>query len=249
MSFKKRLKCLVEDNGSRSGRLFDLIIQILILLSVVGFMLETLPDLTEGQLRALRAFHVLSIVLFTIEYLLRIWVADSKRQFIFSFYGLIDLAAILPFFLMARFDLRGVRILRLFRLLRTLKILRYSKAARRIRLALSSIREELILFFFSTLFLFFLASIGIYYFEHNAQPEVFQSIFHCFWWAIISLTTVGYGDMVPMTTGGRIFSFFVLMLGLGVIAVPSGLVASAMTKVVRDEREKRNGTGIETTQD
>ena len=122
MSFKKRLKCLVEDNGSRSGRLFDLIIQILILLSVVGFMLETLPDLTEGQLRALRAFHVLSIVLFTIEYLLRIWVADSKRQFIFSFYGLIDLAAILPFFLMARFDLRGVRILRLFRLLRTSQI-------------------------------------------------------------------------------------------------------------------------------
>jgi voltage-gated potassium channel len=98
-------------------------------------------------------------------------------------------------------------------------------------------REELILFGFTALIMFYLASVGIYYFEHDAQPEVFASVFHSLWWAVATLTTVGYGDIYPITIGGKIFTFVVLMLGLGFVAVPTGLFASALSSA-RDEQNK-----------
>ncbi len=111
---------------------------------------------------------------------------------------------------------------------------RYSKAVRHFRLAIKEIKEELILYLVLTVVLLFVASIGIYYFENEAQPEKFKSIFHCMWWAISTLTTVGYGDVYPITLGGRIFTAIILLIGLGLIAVPSGLIASAFTKVHED---------------
>ncbi|MCH7687780.1 MAG: two pore domain potassium channel family protein, partial [Planctomycetes bacterium] len=127
--------------------------------------------------------------------------------------------------------LRLLRILRLFRIFRVLKLLRYSRAIKHFRDALNEVREELVLYLMATAFLMYLASAGIYYFERDVPGTNFQSIFHSMWWAVVTLTTVGYGDVYPQTTGGKIFTGFILLIGLGVIAIPSGLIASGMTKV------------------
>ena len=154
---------------------------------------------------------------------------------------MLDLVSILPFYLVAGVDLRAVRTFRLLRLLRILKLARYSDAIRRLRRAVGIVREELILFLNVALILIFLSAVGIYYFEHDRQPEHFASVFHSLWWAIVTLTTVGYGDTFPITTGGRVFTFFVLFLGLGIVAVPTGLFASALAKA-REEEEDARGT-------
>ena len=101
--------------------------------------------------------------------------------------------------------------------------------------ALALIREDLVLFFAATAFVLFVAAAGIYSFEHEAQPKVFASVFHSLWWAVTTLTTVGYGDAAPITAGGKVFTFFVLMVGLGIVAVPTGLLASALTWTAKDE--------------
>ena len=229
------LKSIVEDTDTTPGRAFDCCIQVLIVISLVSFCLETLPDLSPRVRGWLYVVEVVTVVLFTAEYLLRICVADRKLRFIFSFYGLVDLLAILPFYMPGRsIDLRAVRILRLLRLVRAFKLLRYTQAIERFRRAFADIKEELVLFAFTTVLILFLASVGIYYFENLQQPEAFKSIFHSMWWSVCTLTTVGYGDVYPVTAGGRIFTGVVLFLSLGVVAVPSGLLASALTRTSGD---------------
>jgi len=234
----ERLKNIIERDDTLAGRLFDILIQFLIIFSIICFSIETIPDLDDVVIRTLRISEIIVVIIFTIEYILRIVVADDKVKFIFSFYGIIDLAAILPFYIASGIDLRSTRIFRLFRLLRTLKIFRYNKAIKRFAKAFRLIKNELVLFFMATCFLLFISSAGIYYFENPVQPEQFKSIFHSLWWAVATLTTVGYGDIYPVTAGGKILTFMVLMIGLGVIAVPSGLIASALTQVLRKEEQK-----------
>lgn len=104
--------------------------------------------------------------------------------------------------------------------------------------ALALAREEAVLFLLVTGILLYLSAVGIYYFEHQAQPENFKSIPHSLWWAVATLTTVGYGDVYPITVGGKLFTFVMLMIGLGIVAVPAGLVASAMSQVRDDEKDE-----------
>lgn len=227
-------------NDTIQGKAFDIFIQILIIYSLITFSIETLPDLSDKTQQFLRFSQIIVVIIFTIEYLLRIIVADKKLSFIFSFYGMIDLLSILPFYLSTGYDLRSLRTFRLFRLLRLLKLLRYNVAVRRFHRAFIIAKEEMILFLFMTVILLYLASVGIYYFENAAQPEKFASIFHSLWWSVATMTTVGYGDVYPITVGGRIFTFFVLMIGLGIVAVPAGLVASALSKARKEEDELAN---------
>jgi voltage-gated potassium channel len=117
------------------------------------------------------------------------------------------------------------------------KLLRYSQAVRRYVRALRDIRDELIVFFFAAVMVVFFASVGIYYFEGEVQPETFGSIFHCMWWAVVTLTTVGYGDVYPVTVGGKLFTALILIIGLGLVAVPTGLLASALTKDQKQHHE------------
>jgi voltage-gated potassium channel len=102
--------------------------------------------------------------------------------------------------------------------------------------AIKSAKEEIFLFIFITLILIYFSAVGIYYFENKAQPEHFSSIFDSLWWAIITLTTVGYGDVYPITVGGKVFTFFILMIGLGIVAIPTGIISSALTKSI-DKKE------------
>lgn len=143
--------------------------------------------------------------------------------------------AVLPFYIASGIDLRSLRVFRLLRLFRILKLLRYSQAICRFHRAFVLAKEELVLFSAVASILLYLSAVGIYYFEHDAQPDQFSSIFHSLWWAMATLTTVGYGDVYPITLGGRAFTFLVLMLGLGVVAVPTGLVASALSQARKEE--------------
>ncbi|WP_445386276.1 ion transporter [Robiginitalea sp. IMCC44478] len=224
------LKTLVQDPASRYGRVFDTIIQVLIFLSLAAFAIETIPDLPEQLVWGLNAFEYFCVAVFSLEYLLRIFTAPKPLRYITSFYGIIDLLAVLPFYLNLVIDLRSLRAFRVFRLFRAFKLVRYNKALQRMHIAAGLIKEEMVLFLMITLITIFLAAAGIYFFENEAQPEVFSSIFHSIWWAIVTLTTVGYGDVYPITMGGRIFTFFVLLVGIGIVTVPAGLMASALSK-------------------
>ena len=232
------LKPISAKQKARLIPIIDLVIQGLIIFSLITFSLETLPNLdTRTQLFLLYS-EIITVMIFTVEYLVRLLVSDRKLKFIFSFFGLVDLFAILPFYLSTSIDLRSVRVLRLLRLLRVVKIFLYWKSIQRFQRAFVIAREEILLFLFVTLLLLFLAAVGIYYCEHEAQPEKFASVFHSLWWAVCTLTTVGYGDVYPVTVGGKIFTFFVLFTGIGVISVPTGLLASALAQVRAMEVEE-----------
>ena len=234
---KQHIKNIVEYNDNPKSRYFAFFIQGLILLSVVTFSIETIPDLKPQTRTVLKAIELFSVIVFTVEYLLRIYVADNKPKFVFSFFGLIDLLAILPFYLSFGVDLRSLRALRFLRLFRILKLVRYNKAMNHFIRAITSAKEQIFLFIFITLILIYFSAVGIYYFENEAQPEHFSSIFDSLWWAIITLTTVGYGDVYPVTVGGKVFTFIILMIGLGIVAIPTGIISSALTKSV-DEKDK-----------
>ncbi len=233
---KDYIKSIVEINDNRMSRIFAFFIQALILVSIVTFSMETIPSLKPQTRTILQSIELLCVIVFTIEYLLRIFVADSKPKFIFSFFGIIDFLAILPFYLSFGVDLRSLRALRFLRLFRVLKLVRYNRAMNHFTRAIKSAKEEILLFIFITLILIYFAAVGIYYFENQAQPEHFSSIFDSLWWAIITLTTVGYGDVYPITVGGKIFTFIILMIGLGIVAIPTGIISSALTKSI-DKKE------------
>ena len=232
-----KLKSIVEDRDSKTGRMFDVAIQVLIVISLVTFSIETLPNLSTSSRWWLQVAEIVTVGIFTVEYLLRLFLADRKAEFAFSFFGVVDLLSILPFYISTGVDLRSIRAFRLLRLFRALKLVRYSKAIQRFHRALLIAREELVLYFIVTLMLVYLAAVGIYYCETDAQPDKFQSVFHSLWWAVATLTTVGYGDVYPITVGGRIFTFLMLLIGLGIVSVPAGIVSSALQAAREAEHE------------
>lgn len=233
------IKAIVEGNDTAAGRSFDFIVQALILLSIIAFSVGTLPDLETSTREILKTAEMVIVILFTLEYCLRLYVTDNKLGYALSFYGIIDLVAIVPFYISSGVDLRSLRIFRMLRLLRVMKLLRYNRAMRRFSRAFVIAKEELVLFSIVTVMLLYLSAVGIYFFENEAQPEAFKSIFHSLWWAVATLTTVGYGDVYPITAGGRVFTFFILMIGLGIVAVPAGLLASALSKARMEEQKEK----------
>ena len=234
------IRQVVNESDRFSGRAFDFVVLFLIVFSIITLTIDTLPDLPPFVSDFLDISEIVITVLFTIEYLVRIAAAPKKIGYILSFYGIVDLIAILPFYIALGVDLRAVRAFRLFRIIRILKLTRYGRAMERFAKALSYAKEEVVIFFIATIIILYLASVGMYYFEHDAQPDAFRSIFDSLWWAVATLTTVGYGDIYPVTVGGKIFTFVILMCGLGVVAVPAGLISAALSKVRRDEDRDKN---------
>lgn len=234
-TLRDRFRHVVQATDTPLGRAFDISIHILVIVSLISFSIDTLPNLTPVQRMMLSYVEWLTVILFSIEYVLRVWVAKRSWDYVFSFYGLVDLFAVLPFYIFTSLDLTSLKILRLLQLLRILKLGRFSSAISRFQKALEMAREEILLFLLTTMMLLYLSSVGIYYFEHEAQPDVFSSIFHSLWWAVATLTTVGYGDVYPITVGGKIFTFLILIVGLGIVGIPAGLIASSLSAVRRNE--------------
>ena len=192
-------------------------------------------------------FELISIAIFSFEYLYRIsysYVNNGTKgaiNYIFSFFGLIDLISILPFYLNQFINLDGrfLRILRLFRLTRIFKFGRDSNSLKLFTKALVSVKEQLLFtLFLSAITILFSAS-AIYYLENEAQPDKFSSITESVWWATISLATVGYGDVYPITVGGKIFATIISLVGIGVVAIPTGVISASFVEEIYKERIKR----------
>ncbi len=244
---KEKIDYIINKNAT-----FVRFIYILIILNVFFLILESYKELHQDWALFFKVFEIISVIIFTIEYLLRVWVANLKAEknqswkyrlkFIFSAYGLIDLLAILPFYLpfIFPFDLRITRILRLFRMLRVFKLGRYSKSLKLIQSVLKDTKSELSMTVFVAFILLVFSSTLMYYVEHDVQPEKFASIGHSFWWAVATLTTVGYGDVYPITGLGKVLSAVIALIGIGFVALPTGIISSAfIDKVQAAKKEKR----------
>lgn len=223
------------------GPVFSGIIQFLILASAVSFVLETESAFDDYKFY-LDVLDWTFLVLFTAEYILRIYSAPDRSAFIFSFFGLVDLLSILPALVLipGLGSVPGFRVLRVLRFLRVFRIFkatRFILAVDRMIDALAEVKREILALIILSSMLVYLAACGIHYFEKDIQPDKFGSIPDAMWWAIVTLTTIGYGDVFPVTAGGKIFTAFVSLVGVGLIAIPSGLLASVLIKA-RVEEEK-----------
>ena len=236
---RQKIGRIIWGTDARFGSAFDTFMIGVILVSIAAMSLATVPDLPDWAYRTLDVLDVVVIVLFTAEYLLRLWTARSAWRYARSGWGIVDLATILPFWLTLGGNFQVLRSLRLIRLLRIGKLARHVAALERITRTFQLIREELIVFGFLALIVMFISAVGIYEFEHDAQPEAFASIPHALWFVVVTLTTVGYGDIYPVTAGGKFFTFFILIIGLGVIAVPTGLISSGLSRAREEEKEKK----------
>lgn len=239
--FRSDLRIVVEDNSTTEGRYFDSIVQTLIIVSLIVFSIETLPSISDHTKHWLRVFDSVCVLLFTVEYQMRVLVAKKPLKYVFSFFGFIDLFAVLPFYISTGIDLRYIRIFRIFKLFRSFEWPLYHRAMRRLKIAAHLVKQEMVLFMILIAILMYIAAAGIYVFEHNEQPDKFASVLHSLWWSAVTLTTVGYGDTYPITVGGRIFTFFMLLIGIGIVTIPAGLMASALGKAreIEEQEEKR----------
>jgi len=211
----------------------EIAISVAVFASIAIMALETF-SLPNEWIHLLFLADVSLSVIFVIEYVLRIFTAENKRAYITSFYGLIDLVALLPLLVHAAASLRVLRLLRVLRVLRLLKITRYTNAIDRYKLALKSVVAEATLF--ASVAAIFIISFAflIYEVEHKSQPELYRNIFDSIWWAVISLTSVGYGDVYPVTAAGRMLTLAMVLTGMGIVAVPTALLASALSRVSSD---------------
>ncbi len=228
--WRSKIFKIIYHADTPAGKWFDILLIIAIAVSVFIIILDSVVHLNLKYGNYFRVLEWGFTGIFTLEYILRVVCIRRPEKYIFSFFGIVDLFSILPFYLASGLDLRAVRMLRLIRLIRILKMARYNAAMKRFQIAFSIAKEELSLFLFATLSMFYLSGVGIYYFENEAQPEAFGSVFHSLWWSVATLTTVGYGDVYPITVGGRVFTFVILVIGLGIVSIPAGLIASALSK-------------------
>jgi len=231
MHWRKNLYRALESQQTLLARNIDRVIQFVIVSSVVNYCIATLPDIPTTILRWMILYELLVVMFFTVEYTLRFIARQPSWRYMFSFFGIIDFLSFAPFYFGLIYDIPALMALPMIRMVRLLKLFRYNRAIRQMMEAVALIRQELATFVAATFILWIAASIGIYEFERRAQPDVYQSVFDAMWWSVITLSTVGYGDMVPITPGGRMFTGIVLLLGLAVVAVPTGLLASALQRI------------------
>ncbi|MCU7553491.1 ion transporter [Alteromonas sp. ASW11-19] len=237
--------------GEWPSRLFDYFLIILILANVLALMLETVDSIASQWATALFTFELASVIFFTLEYVARVWVSPEmtdydndalsdwqiRWRYMRSPMAIIDLLAILPFFLSLVVTM-DLRMLRLFRLTRMVKLGRYSQSMHTLMTVLRN-EARTLLAAVSVLFIVMVfAATGIYYIERDVQPEVFSSIPAALWWSLVTLTTVGYGDVVPVSPLGRMFGGLITLLGVGLYALPAGILSSSFTAQLQRRRDR-----------
>ena len=242
---RKHLRKIVWGGHVKWSHRFDYTIMVFIIFSMITMSLETLPGNSPSTIQIFNIIELVIVGIFTIEYILRIWTAEKPFKYIFSFLGIVDLIAIIPFWLATGINLQGARAFRLVRMIRVLKILRYMSALKRLERAIRLVQEELIVFGVLAAIIIFVASVGIYQFEHEAQPAAFPSIPHSVWFSVVSLTAVGYGDVIPVTVGGKIFTSMILIIGLAIVAIPTALIVSGLTRVKLEQQSAKEKKKIQ----
>ena len=222
---------------------------ILIALSIISIILESFAGLNEKYYLVFRAFEAITVAVFSIEYILRIWTADMlypeakhpRMKYIFSFMAIIDLLAILPFYIpVVSVDLRFLRMMRLFRLFRLLRVFKLGRYFEALQIIFKVIRTsgpQLIMSVAICFFVMLFSAIIMYTVENPVQPEQFPNVIASLWWAICTLTTVGYGDVYPITQIGRFFAAIISLVGIGIIAIPTGIIAAGFNQVIYKEQK------------
>lgn len=253
MSLKDKIFNALEISQDKKAiNLFvDVFLITLISLNVLFVIIESVQPIREKFFEFFQYFELFSVIIFTIEYILRVWSITSdprykhpikgRIKYIFSFLALIDLFAILPFYLtFFSADLRIIRILRLFRLFRILKAARYISAIQIITRVFEEKKEQLAITIIFTFFLLILVSSIMYYIENPIQPDKFSSIPETMWWGVATLTTVGYGDVYPVTALGKILGGIIAILGVGLFALPAGILAAGFSEIISQKDKLSN---------
>lgn len=228
-------------SGEPLGRAIEIGLLVLIFINILALLLESVPGINARFAELFQLVEIFSIIIFTVEYILRVWSSvenplyhkplTGRLRYMSTGMAIIDLLAILPFYLaFLPVDLRSLRALRFFRVFRLLKIVRYLKALNLIQTVLRERREQIYLSVMFIFFLLIIVSTLMFYVENEAQPTVFSSIPASMWWGIETLTTVGYGDMLPVTAFGRILGGMISVLGIGLFALPAGILSSGLTE-------------------
>lgn len=248
-TLRRRVFDALETSRDECGisKAVDYFLIALIAGSVIAVVLESIPALESDYASLFSWFEVFTVSVFTVEYLLRIWSSAedeayaggtplaARLRYMFSFHAIIDVLAILPFYLMlfASFGSVDMRFLRAVRLLRVLKLTRYSVALNMVFTTFRDNGRALSAAFLILLTVMLLAATGMYYFERESQPVDFGSIPAAMWWAFATLTTVGYGDVTPVTVGGKIFGALITVVGIGMVALPTSILASGYSQQLR----------------
>ena len=250
MSIRQRVWRILDvaKPGDVASRIFDIALIVIIILNVIEVSLSSVKSINSRYGAYLNAFEVLSIAVFTIEYLGRVWsciesptyrgAVRGRVRFFFQPLSLIDLAAVAPFYLpFLGVDLRTVRLFRMFRVLRVLKLGRYSKAFHIIRHAISGKKEELVITAVALSVLLLLSASLMFFAERDAQPDKFSSIPATLWWSVVTLTTVGYGDIYPVTTLGKVIAGIISVLGIGMVALPAGIISAGFVEEISETKK------------
>ena len=240
-SFKQKVHEIIFEADTANGKLFDVILLAAILLSIIGVMLESVDEIDKKYHELIMAFEWGFTILFTIEYFFRIYAVNRPLKYIFSFMGIVDLLAIIPTYLIFIFPavhwMSVIRAIRLIRIFRIFKLSRYLRGAHTMQIALRSSRPKIIVFLLSIMLLVIILGTLMYIIESSVRTNGFENIPNSIYWSIITLTTVGYGNIVPMTILGKIVASFIMILGYGIIAVPTGIVTAEFS---RKRKEKVN---------
>jgi voltage-gated potassium channel len=253
MNLRKRTAEVLEQGfyDDRTSRIVNSFLIVLISLNVAAIFFETVDPIFARHQRAFWYFEVFSVAVFTVEYLARVWSSidllestDSspirgRIRYMLSPIALIDLIAILPFYLSLYLAL-DLRFLRVVRLLRLFKLTRYSAALGALLDVVQKEADALLAAIVVLLMMLVVAAGGIYFLENELQPDTFGSMPSSMWWAIVTLTTVGYGDVVPVTTLGKVFAGLIGLIGIGMIALPAAILASGFAENVRSRKQKYN---------
>lgn len=237
----------VTHHDDLAGRIFDTFMIALISLNVVAFAFETVYSISIPYKSYFNRFETVSVAIFTVEYGLRLWTCTLMKGFRHPLWGrlkfaimplsIIDVLSILPFYLFILFpNLVFVREIHLLRLARLLKIGRYSEPMRTLAKVITTKREDLLSALFTVFTLLMISSSLVYFFEHASQPELFPNIPASMWWAVVTLTSVGYGDVYPITPIGKLLGGIIAVLGLGLVALPTGILASGFAEEVQRKR-------------
>ena len=230
--------------GDRTSRICDTLIALLVVINIIAVTLESVSDFSVKYANQFYAIEFFSVVIFSIEYLTRLWVSAAKNAvddkifgssrlgYMLSFSGVIDLVSILPFYLQALFPGLDLRVLRTLRLLRIFKLSNYNTAIEDLFSAVYEERKSFIAALYLFVIAFVLTSSLIYYAENEVQPEKFASIPDAMYWSLITLTTVGYGDVSPVTWIGKVISVATALMGVSVVALITGILANAFSNQI-----------------
>lgn len=236
-SLRQRWYEIIFEADTKEGRLYNVVLLVCILASVAIIVLESVPDIREEYGTILRALEWMFTIIFSIEYIARIWTVEKKNKYVFSFFGIIDLLSVLPsylaLFISGTQSLMVIRSLRLLRIFRIFKLSRYVGEGQNLARAMKSSQHKITVFLVFILTSVIIAGTIMYMVE--GPEHGFTSIPKSIYWAIVTMTTVGYGDIAPQTAFGQTIASVIMIMGYGIIAVPTGIVSAEMISLKRTE--------------